>query len=73
LRFVAYPSFTTGALAAAESGVRLLTQAAIEKLPVSRLRLPKDRRRATSPPKPLPRSGFELCQKSDVEIQSGPS
>jgi hypothetical protein len=34
LRFVAYPSVTTGALAAAESGVRLLTQAAIEKLPV---------------------------------------
>jgi hypothetical protein len=31
LRFVAYQSVTTGALAAAESGVRLLTQAAIEK------------------------------------------
>ena len=37
------------------------------------LRLPTDRRRATSPPKPLPRSGFELCQKSDVEIQFDPS
>jgi hypothetical protein len=36
LRFVAYPIVTTGALAAAESGVRLLTQAAIEKLLLDR-------------------------------------
>jgi hypothetical protein len=31
LYFVAYQSVTTGALAAAESSMRLLTQAAIEK------------------------------------------
>ena len=34
LYFVAYQSFTTGAPATAESGLRPLTQTAIEKLPV---------------------------------------
>jgi len=33
LHFVAYQFVRPGALAAAESGARLLTQAAIEKLP----------------------------------------
>ena len=48
LPFVAYQSFTTGALAAAESDLRLLTTAAIEKRTLSAAALRSRRHRDSS-------------------------